>query len=48
MKTLHKKLTVLLLAIFITVAYISCQKQLEGDGITITTLTSASVEGYVI
>ena len=53
MKTLHKKLTVLLLAIFITVAYISCQKQLAGDDITITTpvddqtLTSASVQGYV-
>ncbi len=53
MKTLHKNLTVLLLAIFITVAYISCQKQLAGDGITITTpvddqtLTGASVQGYV-
>ena len=54
MRPLHKKLTVLLLAIFITVAYISCQKQLSGDGISITTpvddqtLTSASVQGYVV
>ena len=54
MKTLHTKLALLLLAIFITLAYISCQKQLSGDDITIITpaddqtLTSASVQGYVV
>ena len=54
MQNLHKKLSVLLLAIFITVACISCQKEIFGDSTTVITpvddqtQTSASVQGYVI
>lgn len=50
---LHKKIPVLLMAIFITVAYISCQKELSGDGTTLiapaddNVQATASVQGYV-
>jgi hypothetical protein len=49
---LHKKLPALLLSIFITIAYISCQKELSGDGTILTPVddqvqTTASVQGYV-
>ena len=50
---LHKRLPALLLAAFITLAYISCQKELSGDGTILITpvddkaQTTASVQGYV-
>ncbi|MDB5222644.1 MAG: carboxypeptidase regulatory-like protein [Chitinophagaceae bacterium] len=50
---LYKKLPVLLLATFIMLAYISCQKELAGDGTTLIipvddqAQTTASVQGYV-
>ena len=50
---LHKKLAALLLATFITIAYVSCQKELSGDGTILIApvddqvQTTASVQGYV-
>lgn len=52
MQTLHKKLVALLVATFLTIIYISCQKGLTGDTFTINPVddlakVTASVQGYV-